>query len=56
MALNEKRMTGSARWSALWGIGMLLVFVGERMIGARRLDPSSCEYEGGILRPTCARP
>jgi gliding motility-associatede transport system auxiliary component len=25
---------GSARWSALWGVGMVLVFIGERAIGA----------------------
>jgi hypothetical protein len=25
---------GSARWSVLWGVGMALVFIGERMIGA----------------------
>src|SRR6185436_3621887 len=24
----------SGRWSALWGLGMALVFVGERIIGA----------------------
>ena len=24
----------SARWSALWGAGMLAIFFGERMIGA----------------------
>jgi hypothetical protein len=24
----------SARWSALWGVGMLAIFLGERMIGA----------------------
>lgn len=28
------RLGGSARWSALWAIGMLLVFIGERMIGS----------------------
>ncbi len=26
--------TPSARWSALWGLGMLAIFLGERMIGA----------------------
>jgi hypothetical protein len=26
-------LAGSGRWSALWGVGMLLVFVGERVIG-----------------------
>ena len=26
----------SGRWSALWGVGMLSIFVGERMIGAGR--------------------
>jgi hypothetical protein len=31
---SEPRPAGSARWSALWGVGMLLVFVGERMIGS----------------------
>ena len=25
---------GAARWSALWGVGMLLIFLGERMIGS----------------------
>jgi hypothetical protein len=36
MAIAEprgKRLVGSARWSALWGLGMLLVFVGERAVG-----------------------
>ena len=27
-------LSPSGRWSALWGAGMLLMFVGERMIGA----------------------
>jgi hypothetical protein len=37
MALNDttgKRLSGSARWSALWGVGMLLIFVGERIVGS----------------------
>src|SRR5215831_18370048 len=28
------RLAGSARWSGLWVLGMLLVFVGERVIGS----------------------
>jgi hypothetical protein len=31
---SSMRPGPSARWSALWGVGMLLVFVGERAIGA----------------------
>jgi hypothetical protein len=44
MAMNEAtstkpaappvRLGGSARWSGLWALGMLLTFVGERVIGA----------------------
>jgi len=39
MALAEAEaqgggQSGSARWSVLWGVGMLLVFLGERMIGS----------------------
>jgi hypothetical protein len=28
------RPSGSPRWSAVWGVGMLAIFVGERLIGA----------------------
>jgi hypothetical protein len=31
---SSARLDKSGRWSALWGAGMLLMFVGERMIGA----------------------
>jgi hypothetical protein len=31
---KQARLTDSARWSALWGGGMALVFIGERAIGA----------------------
>jgi hypothetical protein len=34
MAVNAKRLTGSGRWTALWFAGMVLIFVGERMIGS----------------------
>ena len=38
MAIAENaagsRLGGSARWSGLWGLGMLLTFVGERIIGS----------------------
>lgn len=30
---SRQAPAGAARWSALWGAGMLLVFMGERMIG-----------------------
>jgi hypothetical protein len=35
MALSATARAGSsARWSALWGVGMVLCFVGERAVGA----------------------
>jgi len=32
--MTEVAVKPSARWSALWGVGMLAIFFGERMIGA----------------------
>ena len=32
--MTTPRLKPSARWSALWGAGMLAIFLGERMIGA----------------------
>jgi ABC-type uncharacterized transport system len=36
MAIAVKPLASrpSARWSGLWGLGMLLVFIGERMVGS----------------------
>jgi hypothetical protein len=31
---GSARLGASARWSALWGLGMVLVFIGERAMGA----------------------
>ncbi|HEY2901855.1 MAG TPA: DUF4350 domain-containing protein [Polyangia bacterium] len=33
-ASSPTKLGGGARWSALYGVGMLLVFTGERLIGA----------------------
>jgi O-antigen/teichoic acid export membrane protein len=34
MEVTVTRRSSSGRWSALWGLGMLAIFFGERMIGA----------------------
>ncbi len=37
-----KRLGPSARWSTLWGVGMLLLFVGERLFGGASSLRSAC--------------
>ena len=50
MALGATpRLGPSARWSALWGFGMVLVFVGERLIGAGAGTSRGVATIGGIL-------
>jgi hypothetical protein len=39
----------SARWSALWGVGMLLIFVGERVMGAGAGASRGVATLGGLL-------
>jgi hypothetical protein len=50
MAMSESpRLGPSARWSALWGAGMVLVFLGERMIGAGGGASRGVATVGGLL-------
>jgi ABC-type uncharacterized transport system len=44
MALTPqgKRLGPSARWSALWAAGMLLLFIGERLIGGAANSRAAC--------------
>ncbi|HVU52747.1 MAG TPA: DUF4350 domain-containing protein [Polyangia bacterium] len=50
MAMSESpRLGSSARWSALWGCGMVMLFVGERMIGAGGGAPRGVATVGGLL-------
>jgi hypothetical protein len=48
MALKETA-GASARWSALWGVGMVLIFVGERAIGAGGGASRGVATIGGLL-------
>ena len=50
MAMNDSQRLGpSARWSALWGVGMVLIFLGERMIGAGAGAARGVATIGGLL-------
>jgi hypothetical protein len=54
MAMSERPRLGSqlgssGRWSAIWGLGMVLVFLGERMIGAGGGASRGVATVGGLL-------
>ena len=40
---------GSARWSGLWGLGMVLIFVGERIIGSGSTSRAVADILGLVL-------
>jgi hypothetical protein len=44
----------SARWSALWGVGMALVFIGERIVGSGGGASRAVATLGGLLLVLCA--
>ena len=50
MAMSDSpRLGPSARWSGLWGLGMVLIFLGERMIGAGAGAARGVATVGGLL-------